>query len=1728
MLRKLSLFILSLSVFITLFIFGSMDASLAANNDTVYSRNGEVYVMIGQGTRMGVYASQQLVGGARVTKKPDGVKLFGDPAIMDNYQSLAVDQFRNIYVLSGKLDPGLITMPVDSYFPVDPPEAEGIVGVGNAGGTEFHDVINHCDNSPKSWHNSFPREDIARTQKNDVAGFATCYGLGIAPGLPPAAIMANYQAKYAGRTGDIRRIPLNHWYVGQLAWNGGGRTITCSDSTVTWQVKYNIKVQRINLWISHYVDGAYIPAGVVPTQAPDPVITPNVVNDMFEKVFNTTNIEYKRRRATGCGEPTHPGFLGETNAAVQTRYRLGFTTTGAGRRYVYSSLPVPKIKKGTIKLVAGNTFGIPQMDSADFTALNPTQPLVATTVSIGAATKNATEDYVYTAPTTDNGWDVIDFAVADQWDGTGGVRYMLLQAPGGNCVFNKTLAKKLKWNKMNAYTPVVGDPVKAGEIPLDKDVKAIAGDGSGSIYYLTDPRPVFDAASAADTFYAFDASPSNLKPLITPGKPDPMPPVDGVNVWGWQRKFSSRAATELHQVEYYTKTKTNLNNFTVGTENALVLEIFSDPNGMNFISRGKPEPIPPVVSDIKVALASINLAGPPTGNDEKMVADVVSSNATTKKLKDIRVSNRDGGVLGEAGLEGDEISEDTQYRSAMENAPLQFSNDLIKKNIISGPVLRDENGNGIKGGFDFAARPATACYYWRVEMVEPMKKVLTPDAGFPSKSDPAVNVTLNKLTAVPNGWAALAGKGASSQAANLADGYWYGSRGVNADLASNAENANAAEALPDFAFTPKEPGVYKVSLIASCKKWDYSVLGYPSYITDRETAAGCKDGKIHYLFFDDGKGGGIAGDGIMNGGEDYIAERYVVVTAKKAEPDKYITKISITGPSTINENQPGVWTASANIRFIKSLNHEVGTPSAKVLMETFNGVGHWDYPATAVADWGLPPFDGVGENYAIGAPGSPSNCYTGAGGTGTIEAKLRNFGEKPPGSSVIPPPPTITAAGAPVWGTSPLVASWVEGAGTNANPTIALNKADRGAIEYEWYLAAEQKDGAAGASNFIGATIPATSPSDRTRCPGILIAKGRLSDEGTFPGDATKKAVEWVSGYTNADRRYDVKVSMRYAFDMPLDPGNYYMYIKFKYPKLKWEGRSPKIDKDGNFISPTGAIVANKADAAFAYYDLVSDGFGETVYHTDNWLTINPALNEPSGFKVNVKDLQPPQAYFVCENAALNPDSKVALNAAAPAAGVIFNGATTGDPFPGTVAYKVCDNNPNQGISSSLMAKVGPKASAIAWKKYDVGAAMDETEDVTIGFDLAKVKQILEKTIIPNAAARPAGVIQDAVVIPVNTYPGYGNDAPYRLAGYKLKTPKNSFTKTEIPYDMTGNLPLYASGNDGTGNKMSDFDKNGQEDELTTLVNSGKDETKVNAKKFPNAPANIILVDNDAPSLRFYALRSRDNVYREYIVSGTGALTGARPAVHNSNYDDLDWDPTEAGKLRFTTQEKFDVTVKDCDLNGQIANIAGQNNPVHPMLAIPYDDAKARPLNKIKRAANNNEIKADVVNGKDSFLVKFNGASSLITQLYNDFSPVEMVMFDFDKILTGAGSTLEVIEDSRTRFEITIVDNVDGVITPSLALPGCADVGGNSGFVDTENLADADTLAEVMSGWRLKGTALETYGIFRNPTPLGNKPTMLLLGKDTSGNTTAMKIPMTILHTLIRTNVLNVESRRSQ
>ncbi len=1745
--KRITLLLLALClVFIAVIIFRT---EIVFAKDSVYNRNGEVYVMIGSGPFKGVYANQSInATGDRVTI-PGGKLLFG---AKDEYYSISADQFRNIYVLSAFTDPSPAAPAANTYYPIDPPASEGIVGIGaDANGDLYYDVINYASSINCSYHGaldfSFPRRLCNTTIYYDNTADD---GLGPAP-QPPANIKQSYIDKYSGAVlsaalsnppkttpqfvsltfpnGTILndKIPANNsgiwWGYDLSGWHWGTwsdpkpmatipnldpnqirriskvvktekdaagnvtKTITgtsgswypgyfvrwyyhgaLNDTSLqgagNWQRRYEFKKQYIKLWVTQWVD--QIPPGL---DLGGLTLPPARTENDVEVAFNTTNISYKADFGSGCGEDHADTQLG-VSTIIATEAKLSLSTTGAGRRYTYASMPVPSAKKGQISFIKDGTgtiqYGIPVGGSTGYGgSMGGGLPLTTSTLAIGAATKDENEDWVYAAPLAEDGMDVIDFCVADQWDGKGGVLYRLLKSGAG---------KKLKWNKYDGYTPINAGGIQSGTIPMANDVKCIAADGRGSVYYLTDARPVIDNGSTPlGTFDPIDPS----KPVAVPIKIT----EDGKISFKWYREYQVRAATELFSVDYYTQQTNKINDFTVGTEKIRVLEVFQDAAGTQLISRGTPLVIGTAIKDIKLDLATINLAGPPTGNEERNVVDIASSNSSLLPNESFTSLGTLSDTIPQNQI--DQIAEDTQYRASMENAPPEFTNDVVNINKRSGTWLKthDTNKNGIFGGFLYSIRPGTASYFWKVEMIQPMKKVISTQIEFPTTA----------IAAAPDGWPP-----APPNAPNINWADWRVSK-------PGAEGG--PEALPDFKFTPKEPGIYKISMMASVKRYKYEDMPYPSYLPQRNDPK-YKPNTPEFLFFDNGEGGGVAGNGTRDGNEGYIAERYVYVTAKATVSDGYVSNIKITGDGVVDENQAGIWTAKATFRYAKSFRHE--TQAAK--METYNGIGSIDYPANIRTLLGIGPYDNVGENYDAGAAANASNSPAGAAAN-IINTELRNFGEKPPGAVLITDPTTlgrIKPGAAPVWGTAQKQSLWIEGSGTQTNPDIPLNIADRGAVSYEWYLAAENVE-KTGNDKFIGWKT-------NTREPGILIAKGTLADEKPFPGDASKKAVTWKdASYKNSDRKFEVDINLRYAFDMPLDPGRYFLYIKFSYPKMKWEGRAPKKDAGGNFMQDAAG------NNLYSFYDLVVDGGAGSSMPSDYAAGggLNTTIGEPFGFVIVVRDKQSPQAFFTGNDPTKpNPDYEVKLNdGTIPAGGVAFKGATTGDPYPDTIRHTLCDNNPNMKLKSALKIKSGPNTQEFmkdeAWRDF----GSEEKEDIQMNFTEDAVKKTLERTINPISSNAAPGTVQDAVIIPVNEYPGYGK-APFRRARYELAPMK--VTKDHVPYDFVGDMPVYATGEDESGNIVSnascDIKPNGA---LTEEILIGRTDANpdIHHQNYSNAPAFIAVQDNDSPTLIFKSLRPRDNLVREYFVKNSALKpnqefdAGDDPSYH----DTMDWDTALPGKLRANTYGSGSLTIKDINLNGQET-------------AVDSSKVVIKQIDKYNIAGG--DLGVGMNNGEPAYLITFNSRNIVLSKTHYDFRPVNLAYYDMDSV-----STLEIIEDSRSKFEIAIRDNVDGNITPTVykfpadGITIGTTLGTANFFVDTINLAEAETLAEVMNGWGIEGSWLRTYGVFRNPTPPSNpKPYMFFIVKDSSDNATAAKVPAEILHTFMRNSVINVETRRTE
>lgn len=1810
----------SLFLFIFIFIFNFISFLPVQAADTIYGRNGEVYVMVGEGDFRGVYKSQDVdpISGERVPI-PGGKFLFG---AKDQYYSISVDQFRNIYVLSAYYEETATRPDRGTYYALDKPAGEGIVGIGADKNNDlFYDVINYAPGPSYTYHGTFnlgfflrlvdttfyydgvtddfndkagaekrlvgaankPPDDILKKYLDDFspakfnpmpampfllstpdqpieitfpngnvrndtipgnvqagcgkepwfwgthAGGCPCSGGNEIKNIVIKGELDNYQIRRIGKqvNGSVT-ANSDSWYPGFFArwyyhgdfiktrsWGrtNGGNNFQASGN---WQRRYNFLKQYINLWVTEWVES--IPKNLVL----DGITLPQLKTETdVETVFNTANISYKADFASACGEDHADTKLG-IDEHIKTTTNLSLATTGAGRRYVFSS-PNKTVKQGAVALLKDGTgvikYGVPVGKSGAYKGkMGGYLPITEKTLAVGAATMNEKEDWVYVSPEKEGNWTVIDYCIADQWDGNGGVEYRLLMNP-------ETQKKKLKWNKYGdalandpdrGYKPFTADPerIKVGELEMPDDVKCITADGSGSIYYLTKARPVYDGTSKPlGTFDPKDETKTIEKPV---------PIVEdnsGLIVFAWLQKYKVRAASEVYYCYYYSKDKSNkpddgalikggdkgkkINDFTVGFETVIVREVFKDADAKQLKYRDKAKIIGTPAEDIKLDIATINLAGPPRGNDERDCVDIVSTNANGTSVSGIKFNNPTSSGISEVNVDKsyvDVISEDTTYKAIMENTPPTFSNDIVHINTKSGTELEDTNKNGFKGGFPYSILPRTATYYWKVEMIEPMRRVITPD--YPSE----------KVTAPPAKWPP-ADRPAGSQAVNFsAEEGWYVSKPTA-----------TGEADSEFRFTPKEPGIYKVSLIAGTKRYNYDLMPYPSYITDRDGYL--SDYKYSYF---DNDNTSEKNYGKKDPTEDYIAERYVVVKAKSTEGDDYITNVEIKGPKDIDENKAGVWTASADVKFIRSFLHETGTPDAKKLMETYNGIGVWDYPEKVDEEWILkeinPRYD-VGENYVIGAKAQPANCYSGpaSGRTGTIEAKLRNFGEVPPNFKILDPVPAEILAPAPVkvYGTSSNIALWVEGAGTTSDPAKALNRADRGCIEYEWYLAAEKKDG----SN--SSYLKKNSKGE----PDILIAKGRLCDEMKFPADIkdlnNPPAVSWSpASYISPNRKYKIEVNLRYAFDMPLEPGYYYLYIKFKYPKLKWEGRSALKNKDGKFVDDKGNIVDEK-NAAFAHYDLVPNGCGETV--PDDCASIKNNAPEPIGYKIKVIDKQSPQAYFIGNDPNyINPSEATALNATIPACGVPFKGATTGDAYPSAIKYNVCDNNPNTELTSNLVAIVGPNMAGLTQTDF----AATKLDDLMVSFTDDKVVSVLEKMIIPKVDKAGIGKnrkLHDvaAANLDFTQYPGFdqaSGDAPFRRARYSL--PEKTITENQLPYDMIGSIPLFVNGSDANGNKICDANGDGSTSEVNLKFTTDSDNKSRN-REYSNAPANIGIKDNDSPTINISVMISRDAEISRY------SLNSPKPenlgSDHTSFHDVTDWDPTSTiPRLTYSGSGFGPVSVscETCDLNGNVKSTEFSSEKMSP------DGANLKQF--LPTGQGNDDISVDNSTAEPVYRIKFNDKNVVLGKCYDDYSAAGVEYLDFSKIFDG---TLEIIEDSRTKFEIIVCDNVDGIITPA-AYDEKGILKGRQYYLDTKNLGDKQTIDEVLASFNFdkaklsNGTEIDciaTYGVFRNPTPPGSpRPYMFYAVKDNSGNATAIKIPTIILHTLMKRNVINVESRRSQ
>ncbi|MEZ7893479.1 MAG: hypothetical protein QMC67_17220 [Candidatus Wallbacteria bacterium] len=1793
-------------IIFTFLLFSSfyIQPAAAEDSDSIYSRNGEVYVMVGDSESMyrGVYACQYIKDGKREVY-PEGRKLFGGDT--KYYYSISVDQFRNLYVLSANCETKLRLPSANEYFPIDPPTGEGIVGIGaDNEGKLYYDVLNYVYGQTCTIHGEmnfdFPQTMGSRLKlpyttnvpmfwgtESDVNSADKIVGPADAPpqldeyikkydkptqeGVPVGrAPESNKKVKLTFPSGEIMEdvipgSPINskwgmtHWgtyagselgccgipYIGigyfpsldanqirrigskkaggvtadSACWymgyypkwyyhgnshnhSWGKKVGTNVQARANWQRRFDFGIQPIKLWITEWVED--IPDGVVGVPK-DQSLEKTEID--LETAFNTTNIKYKSDYASACGEP-HADTKGGVDTVIETKAKLSLATTGSGNRYTFASLPSPKVKKAGIDFLKNGgkiEYGVPQKTSGDYkySDQDGKLPVLTTkTCGIGVATKNKDEDWVYAAPEKVGDWDVIDFCVADQWDGKGGVVYMLLQ---------RGESKKITWQKYDGYNKAPKKlGIESGEKDVRKDIIAIAPDGAGGVYYLTNARPIYtDNTKKAVGYY----DPIDWKKEIkAPAKLVPIWSDENKrNYYEWVAHYKVRAATEVYYVSYYDNDKIKegaeqkLSDVTVGFEEVKVLEMYDDPDGKTLISRGPEEIIGKEVEFTRLDIATINLAGPPVGNKEKSCCDIGpdpdklppayvtgATNATIHNLKDGKMTEK---VIDAKFV--DQIEEDKTYSAAAENPP-EFVGDFVNINKNSGMELeksaKDSNKNGIIGGFLYSILPQTVHYYWKIEMLEPMRKSIKP--SFPSKSATA-----------PANWPPDDRK-AVVDAPSINWNEWY----VSAP--------NGSEAKPNFEFVPTEPGVYKLSMIASYKRYLYEKMDYPSYISERDNY---KSDKNEFLFFDDGAGGGTANNGVRDGMEDYLVERYIVVTAKKAEPaDDGITNIQFTSnsPTNVNENEVNTWSVTANVKFIRSIQHEVGSPSKQIRMETFNGIGCWDYDDDIVSKFGLPDYKKASgvyagiEDYEKGALMHPSNYNK---NTKAMDQNLRNFGEGAKtvdkdfainkdgnrlyGTDKYPlmPPeiftPPVAASGTSFYGTGTAdnvkKVLWICGAGTQTNPDLPLSPADLGCIEYEWYAAAQNEN-----DEYVKLT-------DKKE-PAIMIAKGRLSDLPEFKTFNDGKEVvsfepkNLISGGASsaAPREFKVTVNLKYAFDVPLGDKSYVLYIKFKYPKLKWVGRSYSAKSD-----------------EYAYYDLVSDALNiETT--PESWAgDIKNGADNVVGLKIKVKDTQKPHAYFNNKKSASDNELDGqfdTLSASLPAGNIEFKGATTADPYPYPVTYIVCDNNPNdKAITSNIKGLFGKSIKDINVKNV-ITKSVAEKSNSAVGFTEEKVRLALQRTLTPRVDAKKTEIQN---VVDSKTFDafeaGYGQ-VPYRKLKFLAKE-YETFTSSDIPYDYTGLLPFWAAGKDGTGNII---------DEPTSNAKFGE------SKKYEESPAHITIEDNDPPLVYFTVFRPNDLTSKKYsihTVPGTDGLTSAYvdrmapsdPRDYNSLLRFDAYGSSNIGIAEFTGK-RFADKPEDWKVNVSSALVGKQYSG----------------------GAGDAEIKTSMISGKQCFVFDSGSKQTQICDTYYDIRPSAVNAFDFYEMLgNDPAKVFNLLEDTRSEFRIKVYDNVDGDISPSIT--GSSEVKmaegsmfiGAKNFINANSVEDTATLDKILSeAWNLSKSSNEliTTFLLREPSPdPDNMSFIFTIVKDKSNNAAIAKIPIKILKTYFKRDTINIESRRS-
>ncbi|MDD2714529.1 MAG: hypothetical protein PHW04_01410 [Candidatus Wallbacteria bacterium] len=1579
-------------------------------NSEIYKRNGQVYILVGDGLNKGVYgpfteSSETVIVDNGSDPKAKRLFMPGDSG-----KAIAVDMFNNVYLLCNKttdfqtprVTPAeLARLTAEGYDPailigrnfyrcVMQPNGEWLYAgygvnwwnLGGGSGTHFGHYYDNYQNRCLRW---------------PQCGFSTYGDFWGGAVAPPLFIAAH---TYGGPVfkDDFGNLLVPNGY----GFDTNNHAILPNGYQTAMHVQHyyavsfmcsqfarldNYLERDLTFWDDYYND-SHRPITVAGTWDPY-----SGQFSAFEQVFHLFQCNYSYEAlGASCGD-SPPGENYDKQPIVSPTGHMDIAVSCTGRRYFYTTIPDEILKIGQMETVETDAQGIGYMKPTAMTAAFVQCNLPDRTISIGAATKDRSSDWFYYSESP-------QMAVCDQWDGLGGIKYELLPDLRS---FNRS--KMIGGYQIDPSGGLSGSPTEDNtmnfSIPatIPGTIETIAADGNGNIYYGIRTQEQKPAGWNPDTAWPPDQI-KNLQDYTyvpLPGDPPPTPA---------QAALTKRWVSVLSDGWYYRVYRVKENNIA---DHYLMFKIFIGGNlylrqdygwmaGNQVVwdpqfSHGAVLDLSSGIDVRKLDLdiAVVNIAGPPIAGDDISHVDFALTDGSMNPIqpKDPTKPN------------DDYVPEDQWCDYYIENPP-SFAGDRLNKNNNYGEqTLKNHqpvNFNGFTGGYPIGLIEGTNAgpgliYYVRVIDVLQSNNVLyefwMPNATSGNKVtgekvDPTVTPVIDGQ---PQNVLTNAGQGVKIdiKVTNEPDNYLY--------LVSGQPQIERK----GFKILFRDRGIYKIQVMGVYQRYNYETMKYPSFIDERVSlgyamATSCFstiDWRSAACFLPGGYTPSNPPDAWKKSNMNFIAEHVVHVGNENAPTPGYIHQVNIHAPQQVDEDTGVPIYATFYVQWGKYFQYHLGDASITSKVDSYDGVGIWNYDKPSPGGDGRKP-----NNYkpsvntdindkAACLTGSPGDLV--AGGSADINSDGKSTLEDYPYNGIDVPVSNDNGTG--IFGTSQL--------DPGAGNSHLDRKKDWGEIQYHWYVGAFIFDNSSGTPIY--------------RWTQTMIKKGDLSDDTVVeyrnntdgPLDETVPWDTW-NPPNFADRQvFKVKLNLTpqqklFEFVMPLSgaPDSkfacYYLWLDFDYPCVKWEPRDQVPD-----------VVPPK----YNYYDLTCDTKRHTSYHDIDTASPN---SKDFGYQIEVVDTEGPALYYyVTDDYA--------------------DGGTTADLFPREIQYVVLDNNPNVALKPNdfkLRVQIENPTANSGNRRFD------QLQDRTVDSVYTDYQSQLDTSVqIPEGSlvdlSGDSKIDDDFALLigSVDTPPDdssyYHVSQPGKLGG--LMRYMHRFLYLYNPKDTVGPLPenyasylyWYVYGTDGKGNYLN---SNG-----TPIIPPEAAGEAVD----PIAPwkyaAKLLVHDNDPPELSFTVVIPKLNRVIKYQVAdddrddiflepkygfGDEGMGGTRiddsttPGL-TALVDNTEWGGTGLNPLNNGTSER-----------GKIRIIVTGDGKNEPRLVDGNDETVDKPLNIF-----------------DYFIDKNVYSLDAIDQPMPGNNYMKAEFFDFSQYIgdktPDKPNVLGIDEDMRVAFEVKARDNVD-------------------------------------------------------------------------------------------------------